>query len=242
MMQVEQAFEKRIRHLRVAHHIQHVASGPAHRTVWTAHLSMTMADGREVVANGVPFPKRKEATRHALMRGLALLRDEDDPCDTTVSAVGVWRSSKQPTVCFDSPPVHWFADAQILGVDFEGSPPVLVQIACREGVYVDRVSSPAAQAILRDERHTHCVFGEHETELVARPWNLQTDKKQSLVELVSITLCPSVRITKDKTIHERVDWASATARETLSAEATAYAAADAYLTRKLGVRLWNKKP
>jgi hypothetical protein len=234
---MEQAFENRIRHLRCTHQIQHVPSGPAHCIVWTAHLSITTADSRQLVTSSSVFSKRKEAVRQVMTQGLALLQGVKDPCDKTMTAVDAWRASKQPMVLFQPPPASWFADAQVLGIDFEGSPPALVQLACREGVYVDRVSSPTAQAILQDARHKHCVFGEHEMDMVACPCNLQTDKKQSLVELVSITLCPAIRVIKDKTIHARVDWTNAAAQQTLCDEAAEYAAADAYLTRKLAVKM-----
>lgn len=156
---------------------------------------------------------------------------------------------------FAAEPIGWFDEADTLGVDFEGMPPVLVQIACKHGVVVDRLRTAWVRRVLRDPRHLHCIFGQHERRLVARPLDVQAAVGRkwpvlggpwSLADAASLLLVPRVRLVKDKTIHTRVDWREAARARTLSSEALTYAAGDAWFTRAAGLRvragLWDYDP
>lgn len=88
-----------------------------------------------------------------------------------------------------------------------------------------------------DARHTHCVFGSHEEDRVANPYNCQRDPSQSLVEAVSVMLMPTTRLHKDKTLHKTTDYWRA---PELSERAMRYAALDAEMTRRVGVKMQFK--
>ena len=170
------------------------------------------------------------------LRSLSTIKN---PCDKEIPWKDLWNwsSIKRPICLFEKPPDAWFEKDQVLGIDWEGSPPNIAQIACRSGVYIDKVDSIYIREILNDERHTHCVFGEHEMHLVANPINLQPNINTSLSELVSLTFYPDTRFPKDKSIHKRVCWSS----NNLSEEAINYAATDAVITLNLGLRILKQK-
>ena len=135
---------------------------------------------------------------------------------------------------FAPPPPSWFAEPDVVGVDWEGTPPRLVQVACRRGVAVDVAGAPWAAAVLRDARHAHVVFGAHEVALVAAGAAIDAqrgDPSLSLAETFSRACCPDVRLTKDPTLHARTDWAAAARARRLPREAALYAALDAWATR-----------
>lgn len=141
-----------------------------------------------------------------------------------------------PIVVGRSPPTSWFSTGDdVLGVDWEGQPPALVQIACKHGIALDIPSAPWVRGVLTDARFTHAVFGAHELPLVANGFDCQPGDKPSLVEMTSRLLCPSVRLLKDPTIHQRVDWTSSASH--LPEEAIRYAALDAWVTRRIALRL-----
>jgi hypothetical protein len=127
--------------------------------------------------------------------------------------------------------VNWFSDPQVLGIDWEGNPRAMIQIACASGIIIDVVNATWVAQVLSDARHTHTVFGDHETHLVANPKNVQENTNWSLAETASRRLAPGVRFLKDKTIHVRTDWQNPRA---CSEEALCYAAVDALMTWLLG--------
>lgn len=136
----------------------------------------------------------------------------------------------KPIIAFQRPPPCWFEQPQVLGVDWEGDPPVIVQIACKAGVYIDRTTSPFAKAVLRDARHKHCVFGQHEVPLCANGVNMQQNKRIGLAEQTSRTWCPKVRLVKKCPLDVKWDVPP------LPLSALEYAAMDAEVTRRLGLR------
>ena len=179
-------------------------------------------------------PKQKTAIRHAMQLHLEeTLPNVTDPCTSKQHWMDLWCHVQKP-ICFrKAPPRNWFKKAQVLGVDWEGCPPSLVQIACERGVYIDSVSSLAAAKVLADGRHTHAVYGENETSLVSRPLNLQVNPRLSLAETVSIELCPLVRLEKNKAIRRETDWADL---NSLGERELQYAALDAEMTRRVALK------
>ena len=137
---------------------------------------------------------------------------------------------------FEEPPAEWYAEPDVIGIDWEGQPPCLVQVACRHGVAVDVADAPWVHALLGDKRHEHVVFGAHEVARVpAGARNVQRDHRLSLAETLSRSHIPEVRLVKDPTIHKRVDWRRAAQERALTTEGAYYAALDAWATRKLAL-------
>lgn len=219
--------------MRCTYQIAVVRSGPAHMSIADATVTVRRADFETPLVGNGSAGKNKDAIRTAMEDLWSRVGAITDPCSHQLAYTRLWPRLQKPLCVFEAPPPSWFREEQVLGVDFEGNPPALVQIACKQGVYIDRINAPAATTILADSSHTHCVFGDHEIELVANPVNLQRDGKQSLVELFSVTFCPQIRFIKDKTIHRRVNWSE----DALSQEALEYAALDAEVTRRLGRRV-----
>lgn len=213
------------------------SNGPPHCPVFKC--TMTFSDDSVVIDRG---KTKKKARQHAMMRALYELRAPAAlsplPWQTIV------RSLALPILTFpDAIPWDWFAgDPDVLGVDFEGTPPVVGQVCCRHGVWIDRLDRIVL--LLQDPRHLHVVFGEHETHLVTRPFELQAAMAErfplpwgcaawSLADAMSLMTedLAGERTTyfaKDASIHRRTDWAAA-----LSPEAIEYAASDAIATRSL---------
>jgi hypothetical protein len=232
MAQMEQQFENHLLMLRCTWTIDVQRVGTAHASIAHARIVVNRDDIESINGQG-SAPKSKDATRIAMRNLWDTISAIPSPCTRTLPFVDLWSVLHKPIRVFVSPPAHWFTNAQVLGVDWEGQPRAIVQIACASGVYIDKANAPTALSILNDSKHVHCVFGEHEMHLVANPTNLQLNPKQSLAELASITLYPTTRLQKDKSIHYRTDWTS----RNLSDEATRYAALDAELTRRVGVRI-----
>ena len=156
-----------------------------------------------------------------------------DPCKKQKKYMKLFKHvlENEKIIAFRSPPDDWFSQSQILGIDFEGSPPTIAQIACEKGVFISRVNKPKVIEILKDPKHIHCVFGKHEEELVGNPLNLQIDPHKSLVEYISITFCPEIRFKKDKKIHKKVGYW----KRYIPDFGLRYAALDAEMTRLLGM-------
>ena len=136
----------------------------------------------------------------------------------------------------------------LVGVDFEGCPPVLVQVAAGSRVCVTPVGDAAAQRLLRCDELRHVVFGFHEAGMVANPvdaqqlaaqrWPLPWGKKDwSLSQAFSLACSEisghDVVFVKNTEIHSRVDWSDWETLQ-LDEEALAYAASDALAHRFLG--------
>lgn len=134
----------------------------------------------------------------------------------------------------------------IVGVDFEGSPPTLAQIAFDNFVIVSSIDSPWIQRVLKSGAYTHAIFGAHEAHLVAKPFDIQGDfsrlypPKQKpqwgladLVNLLHVCSC-QFRYTKDSKIHKIVDWSD---HNNLSQWALKYAAIDAEMTLQIALIL-----
>lgn len=227
---MEQAFENRLRFLRCTWSVDEQRVGPPHASESCVTL-VVRRDGEEWVGYG-RAPKSKDA-RRAAMRSLEEdIAEIPDPCLKTVSYERLWEALCKAVVAFRPPPDAWFEAPQTLGVDWEGQPPAIVQIAGEAGVYIDRADAAHARRILADRRHVHCVFGAHEAALVANPRDLQRGRSLSLAELASLTLAPSVRFVKDKSLHRQTNWRAAD----LGERALRYAALDAEVTRLVGLR------
>ena len=231
-MQLEQAFHRALIRLRrgCRERCARVGTALYEHTVAVEAVATVSARGHTA----------RDARRHALDLLVPVLTQLPDPC----SRSRAWTEAfPAPRVCaFRPPPASWFDAPQLLGVDFEGTPPALVQIACADGVAIDAVDAPWASSVLADARHVHCVFGAHETARVANPLDLQAEvpcavpkHRWSLADACSLLLTPGVRLLKDRGIHARVDWRDAARRGALSPDAEAYAAADALATRALGL-------
>ena len=228
---MEQTFENRLRMLRCQWKTDVQRVGPAHNSIAVAKIEVNREDMAPIIGRG-SAPKSKHAIRLAMRDVWDAISTIPDPCTDTLPFTDLWSALQKAVIAFTPPPVQWFSHAQVLGVDWEGQPRAIVQIACKSGVYIDAADAAAALGILRDEKHVHCVFGEHEMHLVANPKNLQHDPKQSLAEVASILFCPTTRLQKDKSLHFWADWSS----PDLCTDAIRYAALDAEVTRRIGLR------
>lgn len=226
---MEQEFRNRVRWLRCTCSVELTRQGPAHASVATATVVVRRRDG-ESWTRCASAPRNKDAIRAAMHAFEEVFATFTDPC--TLPYEDLWKHVCKPICAFKDPPVEWFEHAEVIGVDWEGQPPSLVQIACREGVLVHCADSKVASDILSNSHHTHCVFGAHEEHLVANPLQLQQNG-QSLAESLSLAFCPDARLMKDKSIHHHTDWSSVSS---LSERALRYAALDAEMTRRLGLR------
>lgn len=232
-MDPRQLFENRARFLRCTYNCTVLKPPPFARVeivVWQRGIRVASAVGMG--------SKKKDAYKDAYCQCLDGLKNVQDPCSRTMQYCNMWNSNllKKPVCLFKLPPTSWFKKGQILGIDWEGLPPSLVQIDCASGVYVDTARSPTALKILNDVRHTHCVYGSHEMHMVANPVNLQEDVKVSLVDAVSEAFLPDLRIIKDKSIHLRINWHACAAQKRFPNEAAIYAVIDAIMTRNLGIK------
>lgn len=237
---------RRLRHVRV-HDVQKcLPDGCIHTSLcfdYQRRIHTVVGKARESASKS-----RDDAVRRAV-QWLSQLRD---PCGVAVSfldeAASVLRHL--PILCFParSPP-GWFATPQIVGVDFEGQPAAIVQIACARGVVIESYTCKWVQDVLHDARHTHAIFGKHEAHMVATPYDAQAmvaaqypqvhpHQPWSLTDAASMVLHPWKRLIKDKTIHARTDWRQCSSRRSLPRlEVRLYAALDAELTRRLAEQL-----
>lgn len=231
---IKERFEAALRHRRL-HQKEHVKrSGPSHLSTASVHIRIDRADGSIVCQAIGRASKTKVARRRAMEQLLPDIIAVPDPCLQRVDWLKLWRRFQKPVTLFKPPPNSWHALPQILGIDFEGSPPVIVQVASVNGVAIDRCDAAWVQNVLGDQKHTHAIFGDHEAPFVTNPLNVQYDGL-SLTEIVSRTFFPKVRIVKDKSIHSRIDWAASAQANRLVDEAVQYAALDAEMTRRLGI-------
>ena len=232
---MEQKFENKLLFLRCKYEKIIERFGPSHDSIAKVIIKISRKDFNNVLIFEGIGKKNKEAFRNAIKKSWHVILKIPDPCELTIPFTLIWEKCKKPICSFQKPDPLWFENSQILGIDWEGTPPSIVQICCKSGVYIDDVKSKTAQKILKDKKHKHCVFGKHEMHLVANPFNIQKNNKLSLAELTSIMFSPEIRLIKDKTIHKRVDWSD----NNLSEEALNYAALDALVTRKIGKRMIN---
>ena len=225
---IRQVYEQRLRFLRLTDERVVQRYGPAHASMCRATLTV-----QTHTTVGVA-PRTKDAIHAAMHDMLAHLATVPDPCTETLpwTQVGASILPNFSVVAFRTPPADWFEESQDLGVDWEGSPPCLVQIAgAHKRVAIDTVDAPWVTRVLGDARHRHGVFGAHELDMVANGYDVQPADKPSLAECFSRTCLPDVRFMKDKSIHGH--WERFAYDRELPHEALCYAALDAIVTRKL---------
>lgn len=218
---------------------------------WSVRIYVKARD-RRWCASGIGNTL-SEARRLAMSEATAWLKSISDAelgirtFDYFTLARAVTRS--QEAIAFaPRPPDGWFDTPQMLGIDFEGMPPTIVQISCASGTVVDRVTTRWIQDVLWSAMHTHAVFGAHELGLVVNGWDVQAEvgmrwrrvhprQDWSLVDAFSLACQPDVRLRKDKTIHRRVSWEASASQQRLSDEAFEYAVCDAWVTRQIAMAL-----
>lgn len=207
------------------------------RRRYTSGIGNTLADARRVAMS--------EATTWLKSMSDAELGIRTFAYSTLARAV----AQSQEAIAFaPRPPDGWFDTPQMLGVDFEGTPPSIVQLSCASGTVVDRLTTRWIQEVLWSAMHTHAVFGRHELRLVANGWDVQAEvgmrwrrvhpkQEWSLVDAFSLACQPDVRLRKDKTIHRRVSWEASASQRQLSEEAFEYAVCDAWVTRQIALAI-----
>ena len=224
----QQQLENLVDKLRCTMTVEWFREDPHCKECW---VEVSRGDLRDPVIGRGIATKKKDAKRQAIMDVLPKVRALSDPCEEVLDWVDLWKLRlKKPIVAFQRPPAWWFDTPQVLGVDWEGDPPVLVQIACEAGVYIDRTTDSFAKSILEDKRHTHCVFGAHEVPMCANGVNVQQNKRVGLAEQTSRTWCPLFRLVKQRPLD--LAWDS----PPLPFSALQYAAMDAEVTRRFGLR------
>jgi hypothetical protein len=230
---VEQVFDKFVVKYRLQHDVQVVRCGPSHDATFMVSIVAKRKDLDQDLQVSASAGKKKDALKTAMQLFLHKAAHIPDPCNRTFNFEHLWDTLKKPICAFKTPPREWFESGQVLGIDWEGSPVnYTVQIAGIHGVLVADALDPVAIDILRDRKHVHCVFGEHEVNLVARPDNLQFSNKVSLAEVASRVLAPQVRFFKQTTdLHAANVWR----QRPLPTRALRYAALDAEITRMIGV-------
>lgn len=230
---MEQVFFNRLKHLRCDHELSIERHGPQHMSTATATLSVRRY-GDTLFRCSAEASKNKDAVREVIRESMSYVDRIDDPCTETIMYESLWEEHAQTIVAFHVPPPSWFDNTspQVLGIDFEGQPPCICQIACDRGVYIDEIDTPLVQQILRNPMFTHAVFGEHEMKYVMNGTNIQKNKTLSLAETVSRYFYPKTRILKDKKIHEIADWKKPSS---LTVRLLRYAALDALVTRKIAL-------
>ena len=186
-----------------------------------------------------------EARRSAMKKATDWLSTIVDEGCTHISYQTFARNISEEHTIFVFPghcPSGWFDEAQLLGIDFEGTPPCMIQIACFSGIVIENIHAEWVQTILKDPKHTHAVFGQHELRLVSNGWDLQAHvaherpqvhpkQEWSLVDAFTLICKSNLRLKKDKTIHRRVNWrAIANQSSHFTNEAIEYAACDAWIT------------
>ena len=235
---LEQNFRNKIKFLRCHIKIENEIVGPEHQRFNIIQIKITRKDIEDINGQGFGGTK-KEAIRNAMIQLWYALDNIPDPCTKTIKFMNLYDliMGGKKIISFEKPPENWFSQGQILGIDWEGCPRKIVQISCYHGIYIDRVESQFVKKILESEKHTHCVFGKHEIDLVENPLNLQQNPKLSLAEYLSREFFPKIRIKKDKKIHRIVDWGNI---EELPDYAINYAALDAEVTRMLGHKKFKK--
>ncbi len=238
---MEQNFKNTLRYLRLTHEETIVRQGPAHASMVYVQINVKKDNATLISDNVEYYGKTKEARRKVMEKLITKLKHVSDPCTCERPWPSLWAKVFQKSISiFQTPPAEWFNEPQVLGVDWEGQPIALVQIACKRGVAIDAHDAPWVNSVLTDKRHNHAVFGKHEIHLVGNPMQIQ-ESDISLAETVSRIYCPTVRLIKDKSIHDRVDWALCARREQLNSEAIAYAALDAEMTRLVAITKNCKK-
>tara|TARA_B100001093_G_scaffold436315_1_gene434662 strand:- start:699 stop:1454 length:756 start_codon:yes stop_codon:yes gene_type:complete len=231
---LEQHFRNKIKFLRCDIEIE----GLEDQRFNITHIKIKRKDIKDITGQGLGETK-KEAIRNAMRNLWFTLDNIPDPCTKTIKFMNLYDliMGGKEIISFKKPPENWFSQGQILGIDWEGCPPKIVQISCEHGIYIDRVESQFVKKILESDKHTHCVFGKHEIDLVENPLNLQQNPELSLAEYLSREFFPKIRIKKDKKIHLIVDWGNI---GELPYYAIKYAALDAEVTRILGHKNFKK--
>lgn len=135
-----------------------------------------------------------------------------------------------------------------VGVDFEGSPASMIQIAFENCILIAKIDDPFANGILKNTNYIHGIFGEHERKLVARPFDVQqvfttarppaTKPRWSLADVTNMLELPGTgkRYKKNPSIHRWLPWHKP---DKLPQWAFQYAAIDAEMTRRAVVTLYD---
>lgn len=224
------------------------SEGPPHMPLFTYTVKILNLQNqciRKVIETGT---SKKNAKKNANNTILNILNDIPDPCIRKIDISNI--KLNKPIITFREPEDNWFDEPQILGIDFEGLPPALVQIGCRNGIVIENLYEPWVQHVLHDQRHIHYIFGEHENDLVGNPFDIQGylinkfpiyKHPWSLVDGLSLMYNPFTRYTKDKSIHEYTDWAQIANDRIINDNAKDYAAIDAYITYKLAILIHREQ-
>ena len=223
------------------------ASGPPHCPRFTAQAVLKTKANPRVAVFSACAGRKKDAKNDAKNKAIDAAMRLPDPCPRGEMEMSAFFGPLRVEAFGQDP--GWFVSPQVVGVDFEGMKPVrYVQIACDVGVVVHHVHTGWVQRVLRDRRHVHAIFGDHEAKYVANPRDMQTAAAKivtpphtgpwSLADAVSIIMCPEWRITKDKSF-ARSGCFSQDARD-LTEDEVMYAAMDAHATRAMAQKLGVK--
>ena len=216
--------------------------GPPHMRLFTYKVKILNLQNeciREVIGTGTSKKISKNDANNTIIN---ILNNIPDPCTEKFDISNIQIS--RPVITFRKPPNNWFDEPQILGIDFEGLPPALVQICCRRGIVIENLYEPWVQHVLHDTRHIHYIFGKHENDLVGNPFDIQDylvnkfpiyKHEWSLVDGLSLMYRPHVRYTKDKSIHLNTDWVQIANDRIIYGDAKNYATIDAIVTYKLAI-------
>lgn len=198
-------------------------------TKWMCIMHVKNAHGINVAVRTCTGTKKQNAKKDCSRAILyALIRHE--PPTTYQRAIPLQIPSNVSIVQFREPPKDWGLHGHALGVDFEGANKHLVQIACEDGVLVDRIDAPYVQDILHNPNSVHYIFGAHEEHLVANPVNLQRNNL-SLIETYSRLLTPQQRYTK---LNYNGGGDECAQKSRMDRDFLIYAATDAWATLQIG--------
>jgi len=222
--------------------------GPPHMPIFYHNIKLLDLHNislNEVIESGTT---KKHAKRNAINSIQNTLNRIPDPCTREFNISN--NQISLPIITFKEPKDNWFDEPQILGIDFEGLPPALVQIGCRNGIVIENLYEPWVQHVLHDTRHIHYIFGKHESDLVGNPFDMQGylvnkfpiyKHEWSLVDGLSLMYKPYIRYTKDRTIHIHTDWDSIANNRIINSHAKNYAANDALVTYKLATLIHKER-
>lgn len=195
---------------------------------WMCSMRVVNSHGIEIAVRMRTCTKKQNAKKECSRALLYALIEQSPP--VFKPPVALKMPSDVSIVHFAEPPKDWRLHNCALGVDFEGSNKYLVQVACEDGVLVDRIDAPYVQKILRNPNSVHYVFGAHEEHLVANPVNLQRDNL-SLIEMYSRLVTPLQGYTK---LDYSGDGDDCARTKSIEADFLLYAATDAWATLQIG--------
>ena len=253
----EQQFEHRLQHLGLCVDIGSLREGPAHQiqhvvsaTIYGNH-PMYYSTNRVkncIYATVGKAPRLRDARRQAIVELHEEIMHLQSPYPYTVNwaDMGTLLKGRMQVYQFEQPPDWWFANNTVVGVDFEGQPPILALIGCLHGVAIDRIDAPWVIRVLSNTFLSHAIFGKHEASYVANPYNLQDDERVSLSAMFNrhlptlsafqpnVVATPFPEFLKDKRIHTRTNWSTLTDSSMVTEEQLGYMIFDAFAHYTLG--------